>query len=459
MNLTPATLRYVVDRLALRYEAARRSFRWYLSEAMPEIKLGRHHFEMIEKVQALEDGELGDKNLAVFTPPRHTKTTLCSVAYPSWAMGKNHRIDAVVASYGKELSNDIGRRARTLMSTDLYFDLFRKRLTADSTSVTRFHLTDQSSYFATGIGGGLTGKSMARGVIDDPIKNMEEARNPEHQAKIRSWHDTVFYTRRLPGCRLLYTQTLWSENDITLQLINENPKQWEVLRLPAISETGHALWPEWFPLPELEKIRKLIGNSSWQAMFQQSPTAQEGGVIKSKWLRYYTEKPRKFDTLIQSWDMTFKKSDGSDFVCGQVWGKYQGNFYLVYQIRKRMSFTESLSAVIQMRAMFPQTFKILIEDSANGPAIIDALKHRVPGIIPVKAEKSKEARLSAVSPLYESGNVWYPDPKNCSWIHEHIDELLKFPNAKHDDTVDAATQALHDLHTGFDSRLEALLAW
>jgi phage uncharacterized protein (putative large terminase), C-terminal domain len=149
--------------------------------------------------------------------------------------------------------------------------------------------------------------------------------------------------------------------------------------------------------------------------------------------------------MIQSWDCSFKSASTSDYVVGQVWGRVGGEFYLLDQVRDRMDFTETLQAVRALTAKWPKARSKLIEDKANGQAVIDALKREIPGIIPVTPKESKEARAMAVQPFMEAGNVYLPDPSIAPWIHDFIEECAAFPNAAHDDQVDAMTQALNRL--------------
>lgn len=183
-------------------------------------------------------------------------------------------------------------------------------------------------------------------------------------------------------------------------------------------------------------------------MYQQKPKPGDGQIFHEEFAQYYLPKdlPEKFDKVIHSWDMTFKDCDGTDFVVGQVWGKKDANAYLLYQIRKRMSFTETLKSVKWLAEKFPERRRKLVEDKANGPAVIDSLKSTVSGLIPVEPDGSKVARAHACTAEWEAGNVWLPNKDIAPWIVETVEEITTFPFAGHDDTVDAMTQALRDLY-------------
>jgi predicted phage terminase large subunit-like protein len=197
-------------------------------------------------------------------------------------------------------------------------------------------------------------------------------------------------------------------------------------------------------------------------MYQQRPKPIGGNVFKDEGIRYYYPKdlPAKFDKVINSWDCTFKDTDGTDFVVGQVWGKYGANVYLLAQIRARMSFTKTVSEVVILRTNWPRTREVLIEDKANGPAVIDVLKGKVPALLPIEPDGSKLARAHAVTSYWEAGNVWLPHPDwgdsvlqgpGKNRVKQLVDELTTFPAAANDDQVDAMTQALRRLFPLFNT--------
>jgi predicted phage terminase large subunit-like protein len=152
-----------------------------------------------------------------------------------------------------------------------------------------------------------------------------------------------------------------------------------------------------------------------------------------------------FDQVIASWDMAFKSTDGSDYVCGQVWGRRGSRAYLLDQVHRRMTFVETCQAVRALAAKWPQSTAKLVEDKANGTAVINFLSRTVPGLVPVEPDGSKVARAAAVSPFAEAGNVFLPAPELCPWVDDLIEEAAGFPNAAHDDRVDALSQALNRL--------------
>ena len=297
-------------------------------------------------------------------------------------------------------------------------------------------------------------------IIDDPFKDRASADSPTIRQNIWDWYTSTLYTRLAPGGGIIVIQTRWHMDDLAGRLLEAartgEGDQWRVVNFPAIAEqdethrkAGEALHPARYPLEQLHAIRAAIGSRDWEALYQQHPTPDGGGIFKAEWLRFWLPKdlPQNFERMLISWDMTFKDGDDSDFVVGQVWGKAGANFYLLDQVRGRMGFTATLAAFQALARKWPQAQRKLVEDKANGPAVIDCLRNTVPGIIPVEPDGSKVARAHAVTTYFEAGNVYIPHPSVCGWVPEYVAELTQFPAAAHDDQVDATTQALRDMQT------------
>lgn len=233
---------------------------------------------------------------------------------------------------------------------------------------------------------------------------------------------------------------------------DKDAKKWEVIEYPAIAthdephrKQGEALHPERYDLKELLQIKSDIGSRDWEALYQQKPTVNGGTVFKKEWFKYWNVLPSRFDTMITSWDMTFKGTDGTDYVVGQVWGRKGADCYLIDQVRKRMSFTETLHEFIKLSNKYPKALKKLVEDKANGSAVIDTLKNTVQGITPIEPDGGKVSRAYAITPMLEAGNVYIPSPLIYKWVDDYVTELTNFPVVAHDDQVDATTQALREL--------------
>jgi len=248
--------------------------------------------------------------------------------------------------------------------------------------------------------------------------------------------------------------TRWHEDDLAGRLLKEmkaGGQQWTVLELQAVAgendalgrKPGEALWPEYgYNEAWAAETKVDVGTYFWNALYQQHPSSPEGEMLKRGWWKFYKAIPADLQEVIQSWDMTFKDSDGSDYVTGGVWGRKGADKYLLDQVRGRMDFPTTLAAVKALTAKWPEARAKLVEDKANGPAVIATLKREIPGLIPVEPRGSKMARVAAVSPEIEAGNVYLPDPSIAPWVNDFIEECSAFPNGKHDDQVDQMSQAL-----------------
>jgi predicted phage terminase large subunit-like protein len=224
---------------------------------------------------------------------------------------------------------------------------------------------------------------------------------------------------------------------------------------------GAALCPERYDKAALQKIRNAVGDRVWNALYQQTPVAENGNVIRRDWIKNYDILPIDFDEKAVFADLSFKGGPTSDYTVVEVWGRIGSNIFLVDQTRGRMTFLEQVQAIREVKSRHPQAFRIQIEDAANAQAVIETLKNEIMGLVAVKPHTSKEARLSAVSSIYEAGNVFYPNPSRFPWAQVNINELLQFPNGKFDDTVDCASQAVFYFASIGSSlkALEALCEW
>jgi predicted phage terminase large subunit-like protein len=332
------------------------------------------------------------------------------------------------------------------------------------------------------VGGAATGEGGDRIVVDDP-HNVGEAESDLVRRSALDWWDQVMSTRLndpKTGAKVIVMQRV-HEADLTGHVLEQGG--YELLCLPAESEegstrvtligwsdprteAGELLWPERFGPAELEALKRSMGSYAAAGQLQQRPAPAEGGILKRYWWRYWKppgvslppimvrlpdgqqqlipaiDLPENFDEQVQSWDMAFKDVDSSDFVVGQVWGKKRADKFLLDQLKDRLDFPKTLEAVRKLTTKWHQTHAKLVEDKANGTAVIATLKHEISGLIAVNPEGGKESRASAVSPQVESGNVYLPHPSLFPWVNGFRDECASFPNGAHDDQVDAMSQAL-----------------
>jgi predicted phage terminase large subunit-like protein len=317
--------------------------------------------------------------------------------------------------------------------------------------------------FATGMQSTATGLGGDILIFDDPL-NPEQALSDAEREAVNLRFDSTFRSRindPKTGVKIIVMQRL-HELDLTGHVLGKEKPRWEHVSLPAIAEKpqrvlypitdrfeerapGHLLWPERLPEAFLDSQKIGMGSWAFAGQYQQNPAPLDGGIIKRAWVRFYRELPAAFDLLVQSWDCTFTGGDRSDYVAGQVWGRAGATYYMLpYRIYERLDFAPTRAAIKSCHTLFPRTNAILIEDKANGPAVIDELRKEIAGIVPVSPNGGKLSRAQAMAPLWEAGNVQLPDPQvfNLSWMETYIHNICTFPRAAHDDDVDASSQAL-----------------
>jgi predicted phage terminase large subunit-like protein len=379
-------------------------------------------------------------------------------------MGKFPAMRIAAASYSNSLASTMSQDVRRNLVDDKHLALFpgpvEKREYAVNRNGEFSNPNGEGGYIGDGLGGGFTGRPVDVFIIDDPIKNAVEALSPTTKASHINWHQSVCLSRLSKNSGQIVMATSWASDDLIAYLSEKHKgsDRLTILRFPAINEEDEsgfnpdlprgALVPELHPIDQLHEIKAEMSDYWWSAMYQQSPKPAGGNVFKESGIRYYLPKdlPTRFDKVIASWDCTFKDTDGTDFVVGQVWGKHGANSYLLDQVRERMSFPKTVRAVIALKEKWPAIREILIEDKANGPAVIDTLKSLVPGIIPIDPDGSKLARAHAVTSMWEAGNVWIPSIDIAPWIFMFISEITSFNAAPNDDQVDALSQALRYLY-------------
>lgn len=392
----------------------------------------------------LEECAYKPKRLIISMPPRHGKSFLVSQHFPAWFLGKFPEKNVISASYGAELAEGFGRYVRNLMQTPEYEYIFETRVTKDSKAKKRFNTDQGGSYYAVGKGGPITGRGGDIIIVDDLIKSDREARSQIVREGIKDWWKETLFTRLSPGASVVVVATRWHEDDLTGWLLNNSHQDWEHLCLPAISYEGEALWPERYPIGELKQIEKETG-LSFEALYQQNPVKPEGEIIKRKDIRYYDHMPEQFDQQIMSWDLTFKGGKENDFVVGQVWGKAGSDFYLIDQVRGKWDFTETIFHFKNMCERHPLAYNRVIEDAANGAALVSQLQKNISGLNLWKPRTDKIGRVTSVTPLFTAGNVHIPQTNLYDWVDAMEKEWFSFPHGKNDDTVDAMTQALINL--------------
>jgi predicted phage terminase large subunit-like protein len=407
--------------------------------------------------------------LVLQAPPQHGKSEIVSRRLPAFLLGRARSLRIGAASYNDLLASSMAQDVRRALASDEHRRLFPTPGKRDRFAVSRIgEFTapgGTGSYIGVGVGAGLTGRPVDIGIVDDPIRDHQQALSPTVKESIWSWYQTVFKTRLSDRSGQIVMATSWAEDDLSGRILalHAGDPRLTVLKFPAINEPGEvgynpqlplgALTPALHPMEQLREIQSEMSDYWWSALYQQCPRALGGNVFKEAGLRYYLPKdlPASFERMIASWDCTFKNTVGTDYVVGQVWGKVGANSYLLAQTRDRLSFTQTVAAVVRLREQWPAIRETLIEDKANGPAVLDTLRSRVPGLIAVEPDGSKLARAHAVTAFWEAGNVWLPHSETAPWVKDLVGELTAFPAAANDDQVDAMTQALRRLYPAFSA--------
>ena len=395
-----------------------------------------------------------DGRLIISMPPQEGKSVRVGRDFPIWALMQNPDLRIITGSYGQGLANRNGRTVRNAIITNPDVGL---AVAPDHGAASEWTIDGHDGgVLSVGRGAGVTGRPADLLIIDDPIKDRAEADSLTIRDTTWDWWTDALSARLAPGAPVVLILTRWHEDDLAGRLVEHDAEAgWRVLNIPAQCED-----PATDPLgrepgeymisarrrtrEQWEQRKRTAGSRTWNALYQGRPSPAEGGAFRREWWRRWTQPPQ-LHRVIQSWDMAFKGTDKSDFVVGQVWATDGADSYLLDQVRGRWTFTETLAQVRQLRDRWPMTSATLVEDKANGTAVIDSLNRSIPGLVPVQPQGGKETRAAAVSPLVEAGNVWLP-PATVPWVGALIEETAAFPQGSHDDQVDALSQALAYLH-------------
>ena len=442
----------------IRLAKARKGLSYFTLHTKPDYLLGWVHKEICDELDRfLQD--VADKKsprLIITMPPRSGKSELVSRRFPAFALGRNPELQIIATSYSSDLSQRFNRDVQRVIDDEKYFDLFpntrlsNSRVRTDSrgsyirTSDLFEIVGHAGAYRSCGVGGGITGQGADILIIDDPIKDRAQAGSKTIRDSIWDWYTSTAYTRLSPGGGVIVMATRWHTDDLIGRLIQRMGEgdTFRIVNYPAIAEhdelhrkAGEALHPERYPLSTLLQIQKTIGSRDWEALYQQHPVPDGGALFKLEWFRRWTATslPPEFDHTLMSWDMTFKDSKNSDYVVGQVWGKKGPNFYLLDQVRGQWDFVKTKEMVRVLAHKWPRVVRKLVEDKANGSAVISELKSTVSGFVPITPTESKEARASSVTPYFEAGNVFIPEDSAAPWVPHYVSELLEFPAGSHDD--------------------------
>ena len=403
-------------------------------------------------------------------PPQEGKSQRISRAFPFWLLLHNPDLRIAIVSYEASLARRWGRAIRNDIAAHPELGLKVRRDTAASHE---WQLDGhEGGVITAGIGGALTGRPVDVLIIDDPLKGRDEAESETYRNAAWDWWTETGSARLGPGGTVVLLMTRWHEDDLAGKLLtSESAAEWVHVNIPALADHDPNKGEtdplgrkpgEWLRSARKrtaamwERIRRQVGSRGFLALYQGRPSPDKGNVWLRQWWRRYgvplwSQHPDipgawivpECDEVLISADMAFKDTKGSDYVAIGVWVRRGAQVFLVDQIRKRLSFTETLTAFQALCAKWPQATAKLVEDKANGTAVIDSLRKKIPGIIAINPTESKYARASAVAPFVEAGNVFLPDGEIALFdVAGFIDEAAGFPRGAHDDQVDQTSQAL-----------------
>ena len=332
-QLDPATLKKVhglakrLDEIRKR-EKSQKSYLDFVERAWPAFIRGKHHELMAEAFERVAEGSL--KRLIINMPPRHTKSEFASYLLPAWFLGKKPTGKVIQTAHTAELAVGFGRKVRNLVSSVEYQEIFPGvALQQDSKAAGRWNTNQGGEYFAIGVGGAVTGKGADLLVIDDPHSEQEgQSIDPGVFDRTYEWYTSGPRQRLQPGGAIVIVMTRWHKRDLTGQITKsaiqrEGVDEWEIIELPAILPSGNSLWPGFWKIDELEKLRAELPVSKWSAQYQQDPTSEEGAIIKREWWKKWEQKKiPELSHIIQSYDTAFSKKETADYSAITTWGVF-----------------------------------------------------------------------------------------------------------------------------------------
>jgi len=441
---------------------AQKHFGPFVSYTMPTYQPNWYNKELRKKLNDFAYGRI--KKMMIFCPPQHGKSQLVSRHLPAFILGIDPKKKIAGVSYSGDFAKRFSKDARRIITSPAYAELFpdtkvnvsRRRDQDEAATANMYEIIGHYGCHQTvGVGGLLTGVTVDIGIIDDIIKDAIEANSETTRQNHWDWYDTVFTTRLHNESQQLLTFTRWHEDDLAGRLLEIEGDDWEVVNLPALyednenawdldpREEGQCLWPERHSQERMEDKRDK-NPRTFSALYQQRPSPEDGLIISIEDFQYYDPaliKVKDFSEMIQTWDCSFKGLKSSDWVVGQVWGRIGAKYYMVDQYRGKWGIKKTMDKIRELTIAYPKAKLKIIEDKANGPAVIEILKDEITGLIPYTPDTDKVARATSVSHCVESHNVYLPLESKCPWIKKFIEEWRSFPNGSHDDQVDASTQA------------------
>ena len=422
--------------------AASETLTAFTEYTFPQYRTAEHHKLICEKLEAVERGEID--RLMIFMPPRHGKSELASKRFPAWYLGRNPEKQVITASYNSDLAGDFGRQVRNIVREQRFRNVFPSvTLAEDSQAANRWNTSAGGSYVAAGVGTAVTGRGAHLLLIDDPVKDREEAESETRRETVWNWYSSTAYTRLMPGGAVILIQTRWHEDDLAGRLLEAEAKggdKWEKLILPAILSNGEALWPDWYPIDALNRTKAAIGPRDWSALYQQQPAPDDGTFFLKAWFKRHETPPPRVHVYMTS-DYAVTEGDG-DYTEHGMWG-IDGTGR-IFQLDWWHGQTASDEWIEQKLHMIRKWKPICAFGEAGviQKAIEPMLKRRMTETatrcrmewLPSIHDKATRAR--AFQSRAAMGEVSLLDDERGERV---LKQLLSFPAGKHDDAVDVCS--------------------
>lgn len=467
-------------------QAMRDSFREFIIGAWPEVEprpfVHNWHIDAIaDHLQAVYDGRI--RNLLINICPGSAKSILVSVLWPAWMWVVRPEWQAIFTSYSGDLVLRDAVRARNLIESKWYRETFDITwgLSEEQNAKSNYQNTEKGSRFSASVNSRVMGFRAECVICDDPLNSKEQYSDTALDECV-FWWDNVISSRfndMSTGSKVIIMQRL-SDRDLSAHVLRQGgyvhlnlPTEFEPENKCVTSigwedprkERGELMFPAMFPRDVVERIKTVeLGPDGFASQHQQHPVPVGGGMIKAHWWRYWEprganlppitvtlpdgtiqtfkpiELPEKFDAIAQSWDMSFTDSGTSDYVVGIVGAAKKADRFITAMVRDRMDLPTTVKAVRQLSFDNPLAYTKYVEIKANGPAVMQSLRHEIGGFIGVNPDGNKIARAASGTPAVASGNWYLPHPLVAGWVKDFIAEAAAFPLGSHDDMVDAWSQ-------------------
>ena len=432
-------------------------FLTFVKHVWPEFIEGKHHKKIAEKFNDIANKKI--KRLIINMPPRHTKSEFASFLLPAWMVGRQPNLKIIQSTHTTELAIRFGRKAKTLIDSPEYQQMFKTTLREDSQAAGKWETSQGGEYYAAGVGSAITGRGADLLIIDDPHSE-QDALNMSSMERAYEWYTSGPRQRLQPGGMIVLVMTRWNTKDLTgmlqaAQAADPKADQWEVVEFPAILPNNTPVWPEYWELEQLLNVKASVALPKWNAQYMQNPTSEEGALIKRDWWKKWPEDRGipACDHVIQSYDTAFLKKETADYSAITTWGIFRENedspqqLILLDAVKDRFEFPELRREALKLYKYWdPET--VLIEAKASGLPLTYEL--RAMGIPVINFTPSrgndKHSRVNSVAPIFESGQVWAPT--HLQFAQEVIEECAAFPFGDNDDLVDSTTQAVMRFRQG-----------